>query len=120
LLLTKFFDSISKMVPGDPLSGRVEAIAKLNPDKIYVENVRSALGVSTGKAQQICETAVRQGVFDRYVEVLCPDGAVAACAKVESQLPAKVSCWTEREGELEEVEIPTNALAKTTFYRFVK
>jgi len=120
LSLTKFFDSISRFIPGDPLSGRAEAIAKLNPDKIYVENVRNALGVSSSRAQQICETAVRQGLFDRYVEVVCPDGVVAASAHTESELPETVHCWAEHEGKLEEVELATNTLGKKTFYRFSK
>jgi hypothetical protein len=119
LLLTKFFDSISKIVPGSPLSGREEALARLNPDKIYLENVRSVLGVSSGSAQQIIDTAVRQGIFERYVEVVCPDGAVAASAKTESELPEIVHCWKEEEGHLEEREIPTSTLPKVTFYRMV-
>jgi hypothetical protein len=116
--LTKFFDTISRIVPGDPLSGREEAIAELNPDKIYVENVRSALGVSSQKAQQICETAVRRGFFDRYVEVVCPDGAVAVSAPTGSELPEKVHCWTEHDGEFAETEVATATLSKRTFYRF--
>jgi hypothetical protein len=107
-------------VPGDPLSGRAEAIAKLNPDKIYVENVRAALGVSSTSAQQICETAVRQGLFERYIEVVCPDGTIAASAHLESELPEMVHCWTEHDGELEEAEVDTSTLTKTTFYRLNK
>jgi hypothetical protein len=117
LLLTRFFDTISKIVPGDPLAGRKEAIARLNPDKIYLENVRSALGVSSGRAQQIVETAVRQGLFERFVEVVCPDGAVAATARTESELPQKVRCWTHDGDNLEEVELATSTLPKVTFYR---
>ena len=119
LSLTKFLDTISKFLPGDPLfGGNAEAIASLNPDKIYLENVRNALGVSSSKAQLICETAVRQGLFDRYIEVVCPDGAVAASAHTESELPETVHCWMEHEGQLEEVQLATKALPKTTFYCF--
>lgn len=119
--LTRFFDSISKLFPGDPLLGRhAEAIAALDPDKIYLENVRSVLRVSTRRAQWICDTAVRQGIFDRYIEVLCPDGAVAACAHSESELPETVHCIQEHEGRLEEVDLATTTLAKNTFYRFNK
>jgi len=117
LLLTKFFDTISKIVPGDPLAGKEEAIARLNPDKIYLENVRSALGVSSGRAQQICDTAVRQGLFESFVEVVCPGGTVAASARTESELPQRVRCWTEEGGNLEEAELATSTLPKVTFYR---
>jgi hypothetical protein len=117
LLLTRFLDTINKIVPGDPLAGKEEAIAKLNPDKIYLENVRSALGVSSGRAQQIVDTAVRQGVFQQFVEVVCPDGAVAASATSESELPQVVHCWKEEDGGRVEELFPTSQLAKVTFYR---
>ena len=118
MLLTRFLDTISKIVPGDPFAGREEAIARLNPEKIYLENVRSALGVSTWRAQEILDTAVRQGVFQPFVEVVCPDGVAAASAKTESELPQTVHCWTEMaDGNTAEAEIPTNELPKVTFYR---
>jgi hypothetical protein len=115
--LEKFFDTISRLFPGDPYSGKEEAIARLNPDKIYLENVRSVLGVSTARAARFCEIAVRQGLFRRGVEVVCPDGAVAASAETEADLPKTVRCWAEDKGNLEELEIETNSLPKITFYR---
>ena len=111
-----FFDTISNFVPGVP-RGTDAAISRLNPDKIYLENVRSALGVSSQRALDICEAAVRQGLFQRGVEVACPDGAIAASADTESGLPAHVRCWMEDEGHLEEVEIQTDTLPKIAFYR---
>ena len=95
----------------------MQLLARLNPDKFYIENVRSILGISYKSAQGICETAVRQGLFSRGVEVKCPDGAVAAVAANESELPEFVRCWTEHEGILEPEDLPTAELEKTTFYR---
>jgi len=92
-------------------------LSRLNPDKFYIENVRSILGVSHVAAVQICEAAVRQGLFERRVEVVCPDGAVAASADTEANLPETVRCWHEEEGLLEPEELPTKQLEKTTFYR---
>lgn len=117
MLLTRFFEIISKLLPDRGFAGREEAIARLDPNKIYLENVRSALGVSSGSAMRICETAVRQGVFRKYTEVVCPDGAVAASAEFGTQLPETVRCWKEEDGNFEEVEFPTGTLSKTTFYR---
>jgi hypothetical protein len=92
-------------------------LSSLDPDKIYIENVRSILDVSYSSAVRICETAVRQGLFKRYIEVKCPDGSVAAATDNEETLPKTVHCWTEIDGHPEEVEFATQALAKTTFYR---
>jgi hypothetical protein len=118
LSLEKFLSTISRTFPGGPLAGREEALARLDPEKIYLENVRSVLGVSSSQAFRICEAAVRRGVFQRMTEVLCPDGAVAASASMESELPERVHCWIDEGGQLADVEIPTSELTKTTFYRF--
>lgn len=118
-LLERLFRIISRVIPGLALSeDRAAKLSSLNPDKFYVENVRSILGVSHTAAVGICETAVRQGLFERRIEVLCPDGAVAASADIEAHLPATVRCWHEVEGHhLEAEELPTKSLEKKTFYR---
>lgn len=96
--------------------GKEEALSKLNPDKFYLENVRSLLGVSHQRALELCNSAVRQGFFKRRVEVMCPDGVVAASADTEEQLPMTVHCLAESEGHLEEIELPTRSLSKIITY----
>jgi len=109
--------AIAEAFPSDPVAGKESAIAKLNPDKIYLENVRSALGVSASKARLFCETAVRRGVFSKRVEVICPDGSVAVSARNESELPEVVRCWQEDGGEYIQVELATKDLRKVFFYQ---
>jgi hypothetical protein len=116
MLFQRFFETISEVLP-DRLLGDMDALARLNPEKFYVENVRSVLGVSTVTAQRICDTAVRQGVFRRFVEVVCPDGSVAASADHEESLPEMVRCWSEKDGQYEETMLPTHELRKAVFYR---
>src|SRR5947209_7682408 len=96
-----FWNVISRAVPGGPLSGREAELARLDPDKIYIENVRSVLGVSTPTAERICETAVRQGLLRKMIEVICPDGSIAASAEDELRLPQMVTCWREERGDIE-------------------
>jgi hypothetical protein len=112
-----FLHTISRILPPDSIAGKEALIAELNPDKIYIENVRSIFNVSHDNAKRICETAVRQGIFLRAVEVACPDGAVAASADTEDKLPQTVHCWVDDGGHLEEVELPTASLKKTVVYR---
>lgn len=113
---TKFLDTITSFIPGAPNSGIEDAITHLDPHKIYLENVRSVLGVSSEAARRICESAVRRGVFSRRIEVVCPDGSVAASADAESDLPATVRCWSEEDGAFEPAELAVTALGKTIFY----
>ncbi len=114
----KFLNTIREVLHLDPLSGiNQEALRRLNPKKIYVENVRSILGISHKRAESLCETAVRRGVFTRGVEVFCPDGTVVTSADRESGLPDNVTCWIDEDGNYEEREVSTNSLDKITFYR---
>lgn len=99
------------------MGGNPEAIAKINPEKFYVENVRTAMRTSERRARLYCETAVRQGVFDRFVEAILPDDAVAVSAPTETELPPIVHRWVERNGELQEETFQTSSLTKRTFYR---
>jgi hypothetical protein len=116
--LERFLDTIRRVLPGDPLSGREKELAKLNPEKILVENVRSVLDVSQDEARRVCETAVRQGLFTRGVDVLCPNGSAAATKDREEDLPTEVTCIEEQDGHPEEVLLPTEGLRKIVFYRF--
>lgn len=114
----RFSKTIIKFVPPSALSqADVERLEALDPDKFYVENVRSILGISTWQARVICESGVRQRLFDRGVEVRCPDGSVAAQAENESELPETVECYVEHEGHLEVEELPTHNMKRNTFYR---
>src|SRR5260370_832451 len=107
MLFEKLLNIISRFIASDPLAGVEQSLARLNPEKFYLENVRSILGVSEASAKQICETAVRQGVLKKGIEVLCPDGAVAASADSEANLPPTVNCLREDDGHFEEIEVPT-------------
>jgi hypothetical protein len=119
-LFSEFLRKISNASVPESFAGREAYLAKLNPDKIYVENVRSLFDVSYTHAVRICETAVRQGLFARFVEVLCPDDVVAASAPSEAELPPHVRCLIEHDGEMEEKEFETAALKKLTFYRLIE
>ena len=112
----KFLDIINPFPSENPISGIEDALARLNPDKIYVENVRSLLDVSYRTAEQMCETAVRQGFFTKRIEVLCPDDSVAVSAEKEDDLPATVTRWQETDGDYEEIVLNTNTLRRIVFY----
>lgn len=115
--LRQFLSAIAEKLRIDPLAGKEAAIAGLDPKKIYLENVRSVLGVSTFQAKLYCETAVRRGIFSRRVEVVCPDGSVAVSASAEAELPEVVKCWQEDGGEFTQVEYATRDLRKVSFYQ---
>jgi hypothetical protein len=95
----------------------MDSLSRLDTGRFYVENVRSVLGVSHGAAQRICDTAVRQGLFERVIGIERPDGSIAATATAEADLPTSVRCAVQVGDFLEEVEYQTSELPKLTFYR---
>lgn len=116
MLSPKFLAAISRFLPRPNIPAfRIEALSGLDPHHIYVENVRSILGVSTTEAAAICENAAQQGLFQKKVDVRCPDGAVVATAPSEQELPPTVYCWDGQEHP-HELEVPTSNLKKTVFY----
>jgi hypothetical protein len=117
LSLKRFSKIISDHLVATP--ARLKVFSALDTQHIYVENVRALLGVSTWIARQICETAVRQGLFVKRIQILCPDGAVALTVANEQAVPDEVECWREVDGELEPVAERTERLDRLEFYQLV-
>jgi len=118
LLSNRFFKIISDRLVATP--ARLKAFSALDTQHIYVENVRALLGTNTWIARQICETAVRQGLFVKRIQVLCPDGAVAVTVTDEKVVPDEVQCWREIDGELEPFAERTERLDRLEFYQLVR
>ena len=55
------------------LKAKMAVLEQMDPSRIYVENVRSLLGVNTKLARWICERACRQGFLDRWVALENPE-----------------------------------------------
>jgi len=117
LSLKRFSKIISDQLIATP--ARLKAFSALDTQHIYVENVRALLGTNNWIARQICETAVRQGLFVRRIQLLCPDGAVALTVDDEREVPEQVQCWREVDGELEPVAERTERLDRLEFYELV-
>lgn len=100
-------------------SSMAEGIAKLagvDPQCIYIEHVCIAFGVSTQRAKQICDEAIREGILYRQIQILCPDGSVAAVASSYEDLPDSVKCWHHQNGSGEFRMIRTDALRKRELF----
>jgi hypothetical protein len=113
--LPRFWNRISDALPSGMPPQAAAQLAALNPERISLENVRSILGVSTARARLVCETAVRRGVFIKRLQVLCPDGSVAATADTEADVPATVRCWGD-DGDFDVVS--TETLRRLEVYSF--
>ena len=90
----------------------IAKLARVDPQCIYVEHVCIAFGVSMLRAKQICEEAVKQGILYRQIQILSPDGSVAALASSDEDLPDSVKCWHYQNGSWECRMMRTDALCK--------
>jgi hypothetical protein len=65
----------------------------LEGDKIFVENVRHAMGVSRFTARLLCNMAVADGTFERWYGVECPGcNRIIARYKPEEEIPSEHEC----------------------------
>lgn len=99
---------------------RMRALSEIDPQRIYLENIRVVLGSSSWVARLICETAVRQGIFVRRIQLVCPDGGVALTVPTEDAIPPMVKCRKEVDGALEESLESSDLLDRIEFYQFVR
>jgi hypothetical protein len=82
MLSEQFWKIIDQSPIGRYVAKTQHAFNELDPQRIYVENVRALLGVPTGIARTLCDMAVLQGWFVRYVGYRCPQ-----CRKILASFP---------------------------------
>lgn len=69
----RFLEIIDKTHIGKWVSKKQEQIEKTDPQKIYVENIRSFFGVSTTVALFMCDNLVKQKKLTRHIGYICPN-----------------------------------------------
>lgn len=69
----KLLEIIDKTQIGKWVSKKQDQIEKTDPQKIYVENIRSFFGVSTKIAQFMCDSLVKQKKLTKRIGYICPN-----------------------------------------------
>ena len=97
-----------------------EAIESIDPERIYVENVRALFGLSHTLTRVALEAAVREGALERRIGVVCPyDGHIVKSFSSEEVVPESVSCLVCEVQGREQSEHLRDELGRVTFYRLV-
>ena len=73
MLLEKFSSIIDRSRVGVTVEKKRELIEKTDPDRIYVENIRSFFGLSTKLAKFFLDFGVRQGLLEKRTALICPN-----------------------------------------------
>lgn len=71
------------------------ALSKINPYRIYIENIRALMGVDRKEAVFLTEMAVADGTLVKRYSVECPDpacGIVIATYDSLEDIPQEIPC----------------------------
>ena len=118
--LERFLSLIDRTAVGAFVAKRHELLERTDPDRIYVENIRSFFGFPFPVAKALCELAVREGLFVRRVGLLCPNDPcrrLILALSPDEAVPATVNCQVCEVDERDPHEFPADALTHIVFYR---
>lgn len=88
----RFFQIINNSFIGRFVDKRVELVAHTDPDRIYVENVRSFYNWSTPVAKMFCQMAVKDNLFKSKFIVECPECDKSFVFDSRSDVPDYIEC----------------------------
>jgi hypothetical protein len=98
-------------------------VEETDPDRIYVENIRSFFNIPTRWAKFLCALAVRQGIFRKKYAVECKNENCIRIIKVydsKGEIPEELDCFTcELEGQFE-FSFKTSDLNIVEYYQYIE
>ena len=72
MLSLKFLETIKQRLTAGSVDRLSDKISTLNPDKMYLENIRYVMGLPSIAVKAFCQLAVRTGILKECVEYQCP------------------------------------------------
>ena len=118
--LKKFLDLIDRSPVGRVVERRAQLLEKTDPDRIFMENIRSFFHLPVSMAQFLCNQAVREGVFIRRIGYLCPnDDRHKLIFSIDDgeEVPERVICEVCQMRERFPSEFKVDTLPKFEFYK---
>jgi hypothetical protein len=100
-----------------------DSINHLDPDRIYVENIRAILGSNTFLATLVCEIAVQAGFFKKHYSIECKNrdcGRVIFSCEDVKNIPSKINCVICEDDDREFFEWDSSILRKIPYYSYVR
>lgn len=120
--LIKFLQIIEKSPVGKFFESKLHLIGKLNPDRIYVENIRAIYNLPTFAAKFFCEMAVVEGVFKKGIGVECLNSScerIILSVSSEKQIPQNLNCQNCEMLEMDRFEFDKSELHIITYYQLI-
>ena len=121
MLLEKFFQIIDNSFIGRFINKRLELVDATNPDRIYVENIRSFYNLTTPVAKVFCEMAVKEKLFKKRIGVECPNcGKLIIHFSNISDIPDTILCDNCQLLEEDKYQFSRKEIVETVFYQLNK
>ena len=100
------------------LSNKATILGNIDPDHIYVENIRAFFNIPKKFAKFLCEMAVKERSFTKYYGIECPQcGRMLLSVKEKSDLPEIIECEVCQHLEREKYTFNTSDLDIVEFYK---
>ena len=114
----KFLEIIDRSFVGRFVRNKLNVLEHIDPDRIYVENIRAFYGLPFFMAKFLCELAVREGVFLKRFGVECPnEGRLILTVGSKTELPRAVRCRNCELLEEERFEFDLQSCQIVEFYK---
>jgi hypothetical protein len=114
----RFYQIIEKSFIGRFLEKRINVLEHTNPDRIYIENVRSFYNMPFWAAKFFCELAVKEGIFRRRIGIVCPnDGRIIQTIDNLSEIPETITCINCQQLEIDKYEFSKSDVKTIIFYQ---
>jgi hypothetical protein len=121
MLLLKLFHIIDNSFIGRSVEKRMNILASTDPNKMYLENIRSFYHIPKSLAQLLCNMAVKERLFIKKIEITCPHcGRCLMEVDKRSEIPESISCDVCELNEVENFEFNPTKLTTMEFYSLNK
>lgn len=105
------------------LDKKADLLEKINPDRIYVENIRAFFNIPTKMAKFLCEMATKDGTFKKRIGVFCPNedcNRLIIHYKHKDNIEDVIVCDTCQALERDNYEFKKNDIDINEFYQLSK
>lgn len=122
MLLSRFFQIIDNSFIGRFINKKISLIDQLNPDRIYIENIRAFYNMPYFAAKIFCDMAVAEGVFRKKIGIECSNddcGRIVLSVTKTSEIPDEIKCSTCELLERDKYIFSKSEIRTITYYQLV-
>lgn len=114
----KFLEIIDQSFIGKFVQSKLDVLEHTDPNRIYVERIRSFYSLPFPIAKLLCEMAVKQKLFTKHIGIECPnDGRLILTRGINEALPQEIECTNCEALEEEQYRFKLSECHTVEFYK---